>query len=165
MLNFLTFLRGVSVTARIALSFVLAAALFTGCDDKKPDPKVDNKTPSADKSAEDAKKVAEDAKAKADAAAAAAKDATDTAGKAAADAAATAKASATDWMTKLEDAIKAKKLDDAKTYLDKLEAIKASLPADLQSKLTSLKTTYDTAKAAPAIPGGTPAIPGLPANK
>src|SRR5205085_2185928 len=43
------------------------------------------------------------------------------------DAAAAANAQATDWSAKLADAIKANKLDEAKTYLDKLDGIKGSL--------------------------------------
>lgn len=158
------------LAARFSLSFVLAAALLAGCDDKKTDTNT-NKTDSGKTvpSAEDVKKAADAAKAKADEATktaadakAKAEDATKTAADAtknAADATKTAtdtaKANASEWMTKLQDAIKDKKLDDAKTYLDKLEAIKSSLPADLQTKLDSLKATYDAAK------GGVPAIPGL----
>ena len=56
-------------------------------------------------------------------------DASKTAADATKTATDTAKANASEWMTKLQDAIKDKKLDDAKTYLDKLEAIKSSLPA------------------------------------
>ena len=131
--------------------------MIAGCDDKKNEtpkvdaPKADNGKP-AIPNVDDIKKAADSAKVTADKAAADAKSASDTAAKATADAAATAKANATDWMAKLEDAIKAKKLDDAKTYLDKLDAIKASLPADLQSKLASLKTAYDGAKTGAAIP-------------
>ena len=135
------------IAARISLSFILAAAFLTGCDDKKPDaPKVEKPAVDAAKTAADAAKSAADA----------AKTSTDTAAKTAADAAATAKTQATDWMSKLEDAIKAKKLDEAKTYLDKLDTIKASLPDDLKTRLATLKTSFDAAKALPSLP----AIPG-----
>lgn len=146
--------------ARISLSFVLAAALLAGCDDKKtdnPTPKTDNATPKVD----DVKKAADAAKAKADEAAKTAAEAKAKAEEASKTATDTAKANASEWMTKLQDAIKDKKMDDAKTYLDKLEGIKSSLSADMQTKLTSLKTAYDAAKGGAAIPGGTPAIPGL----
>ena len=157
------------LAARLSLSFVLAAALLAGCDDKKTDtnpPKTDNSKTNT--SVDDVKKAADAAKAKADEATKAAADAkakADDASKTAADATKTAtdtaKANASEWMTKLQDAIKDKKLDDAKTYLDKLEAIKSSLPADLQTKLDSLKASYDAAKGGAAAPGGVPAVPGL----
>ncbi len=160
--------------ARISLSFVLAAALLAGCDDKKTDtntPKADNSktVPNADDvkkaadaakaKADEASKTAADAKAKAEDASKTAADATKNAADATKTATDTAKANASEWMTKLQDAIKDKKLDDAKTYLDKLDGIKSSLPADMQTKLTSLKAAYDAAKGGvPAIPG---AVPGL----
>jgi hypothetical protein len=161
---------------RFFLPFVLAGALIAGCDDKKPDqPKVDS-TPKTgtvndmkagvDKAADQAKTAASDAaKSAADATKAAAAntaDATKTAAGNAADAtksspagdaAAAAKTQASDWMAKLEDAIKNNKLDEASTYLDKLQAMKASLPAEWQTKLDSLKTAFDAAKAKAAIPG------------
>jgi len=161
---------------RFFLPFVLAGALIAGCDDKKPDqPKVDS-TPKTgtvndmkagvDKAADQAKTAASDAaRSAADATKAAAAntaDATKTAAGNAADAtksspagdaAAAAKTQASDWMAKLEDAIKNNKLDEASTYLDKLQAMKASLPAEWQTKLDSLKTAFDAAKAKAAIPG------------
>jgi hypothetical protein len=79
-------------------------------------------------------------------------DASKAAASTAGDATAAAKTQATDWMAKLEEAIKNNKLDEAKTYLDKLEAMRASLPAEWQTKLDSLKIAYD-AKAKAAIPG------------
>jgi hypothetical protein len=79
-------------------------------------------------------------------------DATKAGASTAGDAAAAAKTQAGDWMAKLEDAITKNKLEDAKTYLDKLEAMRASLPAEWQTKLDSLKIAYD-AKAKAAIPG------------
>ena len=157
---------------RFFLPFVLAGALLAGCDDKKPDqPKVDAtpKTPAVndmkagtDKAADQAKTAATDAgksatdaaKSAADATKAAASSAVDTVkASPAGDAAAAAKTQAGDWMAKLEDAIKNNKLDDAKTYIDKLQAMRASLPAEWQTKLDSLKTLYDGAKAKAAIPG------------
>jgi hypothetical protein len=161
---------------RFFLPFVLAGALIAGCDDKKPDqPKVDS-TPKTgtvndmkagvDKAADQAKTAASDAaKSAADATKAAAAntaDATKTAAgnaadatksSSAGDAAAAAKTQASDWMAKLEDSIKNNKLDEASTYLDKLQAMKASLPAEWQTKLDSLKTAFDAAKAKAAIPG------------
>lgn len=168
---------------RFFLPFVLAGALIAGCDDKKPDqPKVDS-TPKtgtmndmkagADKAADQAKTAASDAAKSASDAARSAADATKAAAantadgaKAAAgnaadaikaspagDAAMAAKTQASDWMAKLEQAIKDNKLDEASTYLDKLQAAKASLPAEWQTKLDSLKTAFDAAKAKAAIPG------------
>jgi hypothetical protein len=161
---------------RFFLPFVLAGALIAGCDDKKPDqPKVDS-TPKTgtvndmkagvDKAADQGKTAASDAaKSAADATKAAAAntaDATKTAAgnaadatksSSAGDAAAAAKTQASDWMAKLEDSIKNNKLDEASTYLDKLQAMKASLPAEWQTKLDSLKTAFDAAKAKAAIPG------------
>ena len=158
---------------RYVLPLLLAGALLAGCDDKKVDqPKVDN-TPrmpnvndvkaGMDKAADQAKTAAADAgKATADAARSAtdaAKTATgnavDATKSATSDAAAAVKSQANDWMAKLEDAIKSNKLDDAQTYVDKLDAVKASLPAEWQTKLDSLKATFSAAKAkaAAAIPG------------
>ena len=65
--------------ARIALSFVFAAALIAGCDDKKAETlKVDNGKP-AIPNVDDIKKTAGAAKATADKAASDAKSASDTA--------------------------------------------------------------------------------------
>jgi membrane protein involved in colicin uptake len=160
--------------ARISLSFVLAAAMLAGCDKKNetPAPNASNgSTPAADaakktadaaktaadeakKTADEAKKAADEAKAKAAKTTSDATKNTTDAAKTATDAAKTttdtAKANASEWMTKLQEAIKDKKLDDAKTYLDKLEGIKSSLPPEMQTKLTSLKSMYDTAKAGTA---------------
>ena len=158
---------------RLFLPLVLAGALLAGCDDKKVDqPKVDNtpKMPGVndikagmDKAADQAKTAATDAgKATADAARSAtdaAKTATgsavDATKSATSDAAAAIKNQASDWMAKLEDAIKSNKLDEGQTYLDKLDSVKASLPAEWQTKLDSLKATFSAAKAkaAAAIPG------------
>ena len=116
-----------------------------------------------DKAADQAKTAATDAgKATADAARSAtdaAKTATgsavDATKSATSDAAAAIKNQASDWMAKLEDAIKSNKLDEGQTYLDKLDSVKASLPAEWQTKLDSLKATFSAAKAkaAAAIPG------------
>jgi hypothetical protein len=65
---------------------------------------------------------------------------------------AAANTQAADWMTKLGDAIKANKLDEAKTYLDKLDGIKGSLSPEWKSKLDALKTSYEAAK----LKGGVP---------
>jgi hypothetical protein len=165
---------------RFFLPFVLAGALLAGCDDKKPDqpkvdttPKVNDMKAGMDKAADQAKTAAADASKSAADAAKSASDATKAAAsntadatKAAAgnaadavkaspagDAAAAAKTQASDWMAKLEDAIKNNKLDDAKTYMDKLQSMRASLPAEWQTKLDSLKTLYEGAKAKAAIPG------------
>jgi hypothetical protein len=101
--------------------------------------------------ADDAAKTAAEAKAKADDASKTATDATKTTTE-------TMKANASEWMTKLQDAIKDKKLDDAKTYLDKLDGIKSNLPEEMQNKLTSLKAAYNAAKTGAAIPGGVPSL-------
>jgi hypothetical protein len=168
---------------RFFLPLVLAGALLAGCDDKKPDqPKVDAtpKAPTAgdmkagmDKAADQAKTAAGNAVDATKAAAANTADATKAAAantadatKAAAssagdtvkaspagDAAAAAKTQAGEWMAKLEQAIKDNKLDEAKTYMDKLQSMRASLPAEWQTKLDSLKTLYEGAKAKAAIPG------------
>jgi hypothetical protein len=145
---------------RYFLPLVLAGALLAGCDDKKVDqPKVDNtpKMPNVndikagvDKAADQAKTAAADAsKATADAA----KTAADSAKTATTDAAAAVQTQASDWMAKLEDAIKSNKLDEGQTYVDKLDSVKASLPAEWQTKLDSLKATFNAAKAKAAIPG------------
>lgn len=137
------------MTTRILCSLALAAALIAGCkEEPAPAPKVDNtpKVPSVDdvkKAADNAAKNATDAT----------KNATATATDAAKTAADEAKKNASGWMTKLEAAIKDNKLDDAKTYLDKLNAIKAQLPADLQSKLDAATKAFDAAKAKAAVPG------------
>jgi hypothetical protein len=131
---------------RFFLPFVLAGALLAvaGCDDKKPDqPKVDA-TPKAP--------TAGDMKAGMDKAAASSAGDTVKASPAG-DAAAAAKTQAGEWMAKLEQAIKDNKLDEAKTYMDKLQSMRASLPAEWQTKLDSLKTLYEGAKAKAAIPG------------
>lgn len=144
-------------------SIVLAAALLAGCDDKKPtEPKVDNKTNSnSSTTTDDVSKGINKAVAPiksgvntaADNTKSAATDATKTASNAVTDATKTAsnaatdvKAQATEWTNKVEDAIKANKLDEAKTYMDKLETIKSSLPADMQAKLESLRNAYNAAK-------------------
>ena len=167
----------------LQLALAGAMLAVAGCDDKKPDqPKVDAtpKTPAVsdmktgmDKAADQTKNAAADAgksatdaaKSAADATKAAAGNAAD-ATKAAAgnaadavkaspagDAAAAAKTRAGEWMAKLEDAIKNNKLDEASTYMDKLQSMRASLPAEWQTKLDSLKTLYEGAKAKAAIPG------------
>ena len=167
---------------RFFLPLVLAGALLAGCDDKKAEqPKVDStpKTPAMtdtktdmkntmDKTADMTKTAAGDmtksagqmtktaADKTADATKTAAANTADAAKTAAAntsDAAMAAKTQASDWMAKLEQAIKDNKLDEAQTYLDKLQAAKASLPAEWQTKLDGLKTAFDAAKAKAAIPG------------
>ena len=153
------------MTARklsLSISLVLSAALLAGCDDKKPEqPKVDSTPkPALPAIGDDVKKGVQAANT---AAADAAKKAADTGKSATADAAKTVsdasksiaatdaatavKTQAADWMAKLEDAVKANKLDDAKTYFDKVDAIKANLPTDLKTKFDSLKTMFDAAKA------------------
>lgn len=137
------------MTTRILCSLALAAAFIVGCkEEPAPAPKVDNtpKLPSVDdvkKAADNATKTATDAT----------KNATATATDAAKTAADEAKKNASDWMSKLEAAIKDKKLDDAKTYVDKLQAIRDQLPAELKSKFDSLKAAFDAAKAQGAVPG------------
>jgi hypothetical protein len=164
---------------RLFLPLVLAGALLAGCDDKKVDqPKVDNtpRMPNAndmkagmDKAADQAKTAAADqaktaaadagkttadaARSATDAAKTATGNAVEATKSATSDAAAAVKTQANDWMAKLEDAIKSNKLDDAQTYVDKLDAVKASLPAEWQAKLDSLKATFSAAKAKAAIPG------------
>ncbi len=152
-----------------ALAF--GSALMVGCDkdDKKPDvptPKAGGDTGPAilDKAktqAGDAMKGATDAgKTVAGKTADAVKTANDTG----VEMMAGPKAEATALIAKLQAAIEANKLDDAKTYLDKLDTLSAKLPSDLQSQITGLRTAFATAKAkaGAALPGGS-ALPG--ANK
>jgi hypothetical protein len=147
---------------RWSVSLVVLGALLVGCDDKKPkEPKVDNTPKAATTNMDDVRKAAAEKAAAADAAARSATNAAKTAATDAADATKTAaadatqkatdaaaavKTQATDWMAKLETAIKDNKLDEAKTYLDKLESVRASLPVDWQTKLDSLKSAFNAAK-------------------
>jgi hypothetical protein len=105
----------------------------------------------ADKAADAAKNTTDATKAAAgnaaDTAKTAAGNATDAAKTAAAGAADATRTQANEWMSKLEDAIKNNKLDEASTYLDKLQAARASLPVEWQAKLDTLKQTYEAAKA------------------
>jgi hypothetical protein len=64
-----------------------------------------------------------------------------------ADAAAAGNDKAADWMNRLEDAIKANRLDEAKTYTDKLDAIQANLPDALRDRYAALKKSLDEARA------------------
>lgn len=144
------------MTHRILCSFALAAALIVGCDDKdkQPAPKVDNtpKLPTADdvkKGVDNATKTITDTSKNATATAT---DASKTATDAAKTATDEVKTNASDWMDKLQAAIKENKLDDAKTYIDKLQAIRAQLPDDLKGKFDSLKAAFDAAKAKAGLP-------------
>jgi hypothetical protein len=56
-------------------------------------------------------------------------------------------ATAKPMLAKLQDAINAGKLDEAKTYVDKLKALRDKLPADLQKQFDTLQGLYDAAKA------------------
>lgn len=67
-------------------------------------------------------------------------------------------ADAQSMLDKVEAAIKDKKWDDADSLLKKLEAMKDKLPADMQTKLGTLRTAIDAGKNL-KLPGG---LPGLP---
>jgi hypothetical protein len=146
---------------RFLFPLVLAGALVVGCE-KKNEPKVDNtpKTPTmndvkagADKASDRTKEAASDAtKNTTDAA----KTAADTAKSTATDAAETVKTQATDWYAKAEDAVKNNKLDDAKTYLDKLESFKSKLSTEWQTKIDALQSAYTAARAKVTAKPATP---------
>ncbi|MDB5323177.1 MAG: hypothetical protein JWN40_4808 [Phycisphaerales bacterium] len=153
---------------RYFLPFLLAGALLAGCDDKKTEqPKVDTSKAATDmkmdaqKAADQAKAAASDAgksatdaaKSASDATKAAAGNALDAVKANTTDAANATRTQAQEWMTKLEDAVKNNKLDEASTYLDKLQTMRASLPVEWQAKLDSIRTTYEAAKAKAAVPG------------
>ena len=150
--------------ARFLLPLVVAGALIAGCD--KNEPKVEkapDKTPAAvndvkagaEKAADRTKDAVGDAAKTTDDAA---KTADDSAKTATSDAADAVKTQATDWFAKAEDAVKNNKLDDAKTYLDKLESFKSKLSAEWQTKIDALQKTYTAARAKVTA---TPAAPNL----
>jgi hypothetical protein len=163
--------------SRFGLSLVLAGAFFVaGCDDKKPDqPKVDQPatpkvatpttkpsgttdTPKVDVPKIDAPKVdvpkldVPSVTPKVDV------PKVDTP-KVSTPAATAVPADAQTWITKLEEAVKANKLDEAKTYLDKLDAIKDKLPAEWKTKLDAAKAAYDAKKLTGGAGAGS--LPGL----
>jgi hypothetical protein len=170
--------------AKTLSAIVLAAALVAGCDDKKPTPKVEADKPAMPSMDAMKEKAAAAADATKDAAAKAMEKTKDAGAKVAegtkdmtasavdktktatadapakvADATATGNAMAADWVAKLEDAIKANKLDEAKTYMDKLESVKANLPENLRQRYEGLKVSYEAAKA--KVGAGLPAVPQL----
>lgn len=144
---------------RWTVSFVLAGALIAaGCDDpnKPKEPKVNPgpstpTLPTAEQiKAEAAKGIEAGKVAAADAAAkvkAATPEVIDQAKTTTATVTEAAKTQGSEMMAKLDSAIKENKLDQAQTYLDGLEKIKANLPEDLKSKYESMKTSFAAAKA------------------
>ena len=153
---------------------LLSSLLLVACDQsssppppKAPAPAIDNTLKQANDAAKKAADTAQDAVKKAadtvqeesKKAADAAKDASDAAGEAAKKAAdadvATATADAAkeaqSWMEQVTTDIRAKKFDSAETALKKLEEIKASLPADLQGKINSLRDALTAAKTADSL--------------
>jgi len=149
----------------MCVAFGLGAAAMTGCDDKdkKPAEPAKPATPAAgatgDKTLDGAMKQAQDLTKGTPAAVEGAKTAAGDAAKTATDAGAAMMASPTaaapGMLAKLTDAINANKLDEAKTYLDKLTAIRSQLPEPLQKQLDVLQGLYNAAKdKAGAIPAG-----------
>ena len=132
------------------MTALLATLVNIGCDKGTSPPPKKDASSSADKAAADkaaADKAAAD-KAAADKAAAD-KAAAD---KAAADKAAADKAAeAQSLLAKVLEYVKDKKLDLAEESLKKLETQKSSLPADMQTKVSSARTALDAAKAADKI--------------
>jgi len=64
-----------------------------------------------------------------------------------ADATAAGSAKATEWMDHLDASIKANRLDEAKTYTDKLDAIQTSFSDTLRERYAALKKSLDEARA------------------
>ena len=145
--------------SRWTVSFLLAGALVVaGCDDtnKPKEPKVDTtpatpSVPSAEQLKADAARAAEAAKVAAQDAAARAKAAApevlDKAKETTVAAAEMAKTQGAELMSKLDSAIKENKLDQAQTYVDGLEKIKAHLPEELKTQYERMKTSFAAAKA------------------
>lgn len=152
-----------AIRLAMCVAFGLGAAAMTGCEDKKADPPKTPGTPAAgatgNPTLDGAMKQAQDVTKGTPAAVDRAKTAAGDAAKNATDAGgammASPTAAAPGWMTKLQEAIAANKLDDAKIYLDKLNAVKDKLPENLQTQLVTFQALYDSAKAkAGAIPAG-----------
>lgn len=151
----------------VSTAAILGAITLMGCDNKTETPQAPSapSTPSAaEKQASDVAKSVTD---KATSAATDAKDATAAAATDAKNAASSAlddakKQLGEDPQTLIDKAmgfVKENKLTDAQAILDKLEAVKAKLPADWASKIDGLKSAIETAKkGAAALPGGLPGV-------
>ncbi|HEY7115882.1 MAG TPA: hypothetical protein VH475_04820 [Tepidisphaeraceae bacterium] len=107
------------------------------------------KTAGADvaKAASDAAKTAKGVPAPtADAVKSDAAKAADAAKTKAADAAADMKTQGQQLLDKLDTAVKQNKLDQAQTYVDAIEKIKANLPDEVKAKYEQVKTSFQAAK-------------------
>jgi hypothetical protein len=151
-----------SLVVGCALGVVVGAAA-PGCDRQPSQPKATTNQPSAPPTAEDVATMR-------DKAISAGKAATQKTAGAVSDAAADVKNSETmakvkeqgaELLGKLDAAIKANRLDEAQTYVDAFDKLKANVPDDLKARYESLKTQLSAAKAKATTPqpAPTPAEP------
>ncbi len=154
-------MRGMETSAAV----LIAVAAMVGCDskseDKTPAPTVvvpstadkmkDSMSKAADATKDTMSKAADATKEKAadmkDATVNGATDAKNNMVSAATDAKETIVAKAQDYYDKAKSYIDSKNMTGASDMMDKLEAIKAQLPAEWSAKVTELKDMYAKAKA------------------
>jgi hypothetical protein len=154
-------------TRHYLASLAVGCALVVGsagCDRQPSQPKATTNTPAPPPSAEDVAAMAEKAKAAGMAATqktagAVSNAVTDVKNS---DAMAKVKEQGAELLGKLDAAIKANRLDEAQTYVDAFDKMKANVPDDLKARFESLKTQLKAAKDKATTPQPAPATPAEP---
>jgi hypothetical protein len=157
-------------TRQYLASLVVGCALVVaaGCDRQPSQPKATTNTPVPPPPASEAIEKAKEAAAKAGqkisdtVTDAKNSDAAKSAQATASDAMAKTKEQGAELLGKLDAAIKANRLDEAQTYVDAFDKIKANVPDDLKARYESLKTQLKAAKDKATTPQPAPATPAEP---